>query len=144
MDRVAVRHLADRACTALSGGERARVMLARVLAVAAPVVLADGPVAALDPRHQIAIMEILREAAAAGGCVVLHDLALAARFCDRTVVLGHGAVAADGPPETALSAGIVRTVFGVTAVEGVHEARRYLLPWSIDRGGDPGSDQRGG
>lgn len=135
MDQVSVRHLADRPCTTLSGGERARVMLARVLAVEAPILLADEPVAALDPRHQIAIMEILRKAAAEGRCVVtvLHDLALAARFCDRIAVMDNGAVTADGPPGGALSAETVRSAFGVTVVEGVHEARRFVLPWSIDR-----------
>ncbi len=133
IDQANVGHLRLRTCTTLSGGERARVMLARVLAVDAPILLADEPVAALDPRHQIAIMEILHAAAAEGRSVVavLHDLTLAARFCDRIVVMVDGGILADGPPDTALSGELVQAAFGVTAIEGTHRGRRYVLPWSI-------------
>lgn len=131
--RTDVGYLADRDCTTLSGGERARVMLARALAVEAPILLADEPVAALDPRHQIALMQILRQAAAGGDCVavVLHDLPLAARFCDRIVVLVEGRIVADGPPDTALSTKVVRRAYGVTAIEGRHDGSRYVLPWAV-------------
>ena len=76
----------------LSGGERARVALARALATEAPVLLADEPTASLDPRHQLMVMELAAHAAHAGGAVlaIMHDLALAARFADRVLVMRSG------------------------------------------------------
>ncbi|MCA8930855.1 MAG: ABC transporter ATP-binding protein [Rhodospirillaceae bacterium] len=134
--RTGVAHLAGRSCTTLSGGEQARVMLARVLAVEASIMLADEPVAALDPRHQIAIMEILHRAAAAGDgvAVVMHDLALASRYCDRVVVLADGRIVADGPPDEALTVATVRDAYGVQALEFTHNGRRFVVPWAVDPG----------
>ena len=99
-----IETLADRIFHTLSGGERARVMLARALAAEPTVLLADEPVASLDPYHQIHVMELLGRAAAGGTgvLVVLHDLGLAARFCHRVAVMSEGRIAADGPPETVL------------------------------------------
>ena len=88
------RHeFADRRVTELSGGERSRVALARVLAVEAPVILADEPTASLDPRHQIEVMATLRRAADGGALVIVvtHDLGLAARFADSVLVLATDA-----------------------------------------------------
>ena len=106
-----------RPVSTLSGGERARALLARVLAGEPGWILADEPLAALDLAHQLALLARLREAAerGAGVVLVLHDLALAMNHADRVVVLAHGAVAADGAPGEALSEETIARVWGVTA-----------------------------
>ena len=132
MHATGVHALADRPVTLLSGGERARVALARVLAVEAPVILADEPTAALDPRYQIEVMALLAAAAGAGALVlaVTHDLGLAARYADEVLVMAHGTVAAHGPPDQALSAAVLRDVFGVAAFRAEHAGRPVLVPWA--------------
>ena len=99
----------------LSGGEQARIHLARALAAETPVLLADEPTAALDLRHAIAVIETLREKARAGALVIaaLHDLALARRYCTRLVALDGGRIVADGEPREALSGELIERVFGV-------------------------------
>jgi iron complex transport system ATP-binding protein len=109
--------LADRPVSQLSGGERARVLLARVLAGEPEWILADEPLAALDLAHQLALLTHLRRAASngAGVVLVLHDLSLAMNHADRVVVLDRGTKAADGAPEEALSAAVIARVWGVSA-----------------------------
>lgn len=127
-----VAALGDRPVTELSGGERARVLLARALAGAPKILLADEPVAGLDPYHALDVMERLRALAADGAAVmvVLHDLTLAARFCDRVVLLKDGRLAEEGPPGTALAPERVAAVYGVDVVAGEHDGEPYILPWS--------------
>lgn len=117
MQRADVAHLKDRDATSLSGGERARVMLARALAVGAPALLADEPLANLDPAHQLDVMELLRAEAQGGALVaaVLHDLPLAARYCDRLIMLHQGRIAADGPPQQILTPKLLRAVYELEA-----------------------------
>lgn len=105
LDAVDGHAFVDRPVTVLSGGERTRILLARALAVEAPILLADEPIAALDPYHQLHVMEILRDRAHAGAGVltVIHDLALAARFMDRLVLMHDGRVAAEGRPAEVLT-----------------------------------------
>lgn len=112
-----LQDLADRPVSRLSGGERARALLARVLAGEPRWILADEPLAALDLAHQLALLRHLRAAAERGTGVVLvlHDLALAMNHADRVLVLDHGTLAADGPPEQALSAAMVAQVWRVPA-----------------------------
>lgn len=111
--RVGISDLADRGVLDMSGGERARVLLARLLATRAPLLVADEPVAGLDPDAQLLTLDLLRAQASAGAAVVvtLHDLGLAARTCDRVLVLDRGRVAADGAPVEALSPAVLASVF---------------------------------
>jgi iron complex transport system ATP-binding protein len=119
---------AARPVTTLSGGERARVALARALATGAQILLADEPTASLDPRHQLIVMELLRQSARAGGTVlaIVHDLTLAARFADRVLVMDGGRIVADGVPDEALSAARIAQIFTVEAV--VLETREGRIP----------------
>lgn len=104
-----------RIVTTLSGGEQALVMMARVLAGEPEVIFADEPVATLDPYHQLHVMELLRGHAEGekAAVVVLHDLSLAARFCDRIYLLNDGELFSEGSPETVLSAQNIACVYGV-------------------------------
>ena len=138
---------AQRAVTTLSGGERARVALARALATRPRVLLADEPTAALDPRHQLTVMDLLRQAAQAGGAVlaIMHDLALAARFADRVVVMDRGAIVADAAPAEALSADRLATVFGIEAITANVGDRQVPIPQrALSRSRGRGSGRRRG
>jgi len=110
-------HLANRPVSQLSGGERARALLARVLAGEPRWILADEPLAALDLAHQQALISHLRSQAddGKGVVVVLHDLALARNHADRVLVLDNGRLAVDGAPGFALSGEQIRRVWGVEA-----------------------------
>jgi iron complex transport system ATP-binding protein len=108
-------HLASRSFHDLSGGEQARVHLARLLASPAPCLALDEPCAALDIAHQLALMETLGSEAAGGRAVlvVLHDLDLARRYCSRLIVMNRGRMVSDAEPEAALSDDVLKTVFNV-------------------------------
>lgn len=137
MSKADVRRFADRPATALSGGERARVLIARALAQQAPLLLADEPTAGLDPAHQIALMQVFAGLAEEGAAVLvsLHDLGLAARWCSRLVLLENGRVVADGPPNETLSEQRLRAVYGVEAYR--HETADGLILQPTRRTGSP-------
>jgi iron complex transport system ATP-binding protein len=109
--------LADRNTDTLSGGELARVHVARALAAKAPLLIADEPTAALDPLHAFETMAILKSFCARGGgaLVTLHDLSLAARFADRVTLLHEGRLTADGPPAAVLTPALLAQAYGVRA-----------------------------
>jgi iron complex transport system ATP-binding protein len=134
IERVGGVGLAGRPIDLMSQGERARMMLARTLATQADVLLADEPVANLDPAYALDAMSILRAEAARGACVVvsLHDLGLAARFAARIVVLANGRVAADGEPAVALRHEVIDAAYGVgfrsVVVDGVVQPVAWSRP----------------
>ncbi len=106
---------ADRRVDTLSTGERARVLLARAIVGSADVLLLDEPVANLDIRHQLQILDMCRIEAAAGATVLiaLHDLTLAARACDRIILMAAGRVITAGTPPEVLTVARLRDVFGI-------------------------------
>lgn len=128
--RMDVAALAQRPATALSGGEQARVLIARALAQDTPLLLADEPIAGLDPAHQIACMALFARLAAEGRTVIAsaHDLGLAARHCTRLWVLHQGRIVADGPPRAVLTPELLREVFAIRCHLAEAEGGLILQP----------------
>ncbi len=115
---------ADRPVTKMSGGERARALIARGLAGESDWLLADEPLTGLDPGHALDALALFRRLAhdeGKGVVLTLHDLNLAARFADRVLVLSEGSLITDGPPDTALTPEILSTVYGVVVRRHVGE-----------------------
>lgn len=132
MEETGVSGFAGRTVTTLSGGERARVALARVLATEADLILADEPTASLDPRYQLVVLDILKRHAPRGAVVaVLHDLGLAARYADRLLILDEGRVVAAGPPREVLTAERLATTFGVRAEILERDGATVVIPKSV-------------
>ncbi len=122
----AIRH---QDATTLSGGERTRMLLARALATQPEILLADEPVAALDLKHQLKTMQVLRDFANRNlAClVVLHDLSLAAKFCDRLYLMNAATIVAGGTPTQVLTAANIQQVYGVEVHIGGDE-HPWILP----------------
>jgi iron complex transport system ATP-binding protein len=125
-----VLHLAGRPVTELSGGERTRVLLARAIAGNPQILLADEPVAGLDPAHQMDVMLLLKGLAekGAGVVAVLHDLTLAARYADRILLMSEGRLLADGPPEVVLSPANLAECFGIRVYAGRVGTGVFVVP----------------
>jgi len=118
MAAAGIEGLAGRDVTTLSGGERARVLIARALAGEPDWLLADEPLTGLDPGHQLDVAALFRAMAHGQGrgvIVTLHDLSLAARMADRILVLCEGGVASDGPPAQALTSEVLARAYGIEA-----------------------------
>ncbi len=124
-DCLSIRH---QSVTTLSGGERSRALLARVLAGEPELVFADEPVSALDLSHQLQTMQLLRDFARnqQAAIVVLHDLSLAARYCDRLYLMHEGSIWASGSVASVLSPENLASVYGVSVISGCTE-----VPWII-------------
>lgn len=133
MARTQTLDFADRPVQSLSGGEKARVMLARVFAMQAPLLLADEPTAALDPRHQIAIMQALKDESGRGALViaVTHDIGLAARLADTLILMDKGQIVAQGTPDTVLTPDSLAEVYGISAYIARHDGQPVIVPWGI-------------
>ncbi|MGQ7848247.1 ABC transporter ATP-binding protein [Granulosicoccus sp. 3-233] len=131
LDQTGLTELATRPLNQLSGGELARVRLARALAVDADVLLADEPCASLDPHHQLKVMELLHAQSRRGRVVlvVLHDLTLASRFCDQLLLLHEGVEVASGEPRRVLTPDNLQSVYQLQAIHGEFRNQSYIVPW---------------
>jgi iron complex transport system ATP-binding protein len=123
-------HLKGRRVDHLAGGEKALVMMARLLAGEPEMILADEPVQGLDPAHSLQVMELLRRIAESGKgvLVVLHDLALASRFCHRILLLRGGTIVASGRPPEVFSPEHLKTSYHIEAKYG-NSDEFYVVPW---------------
>ncbi len=116
MQQMGVAEFADRPYDSLSGGEQARVLIARTLAQQTDVIIADEPTSGLDPAYQIEMMQMFMSLVDAGKTVLvsLHDLPLASNWCDRILLMKAGALIADAPPVEAMSTALMQQVFGIS------------------------------
>lgn len=125
-----LRDLADRPVGELSGGELARVLLARALAQATDTIIADEPAAGLDPAHQLDLFSTFAELTREGRSIVvaMHELSLAARFADHIVLLAEGRVLSAGPPRDVLTPDRIAAAFGIDAFVGDLKGIPIVLP----------------
>ncbi|WP_306007079.1 ABC transporter ATP-binding protein [Aquicoccus porphyridii] len=135
LERMELADMRERPATQLSGGEQARVLIARALAQDTPLLIADEPIAGLDPAHQISTMQSFAALAHAGKSVLvsMHDLGLAVRHCTRLVLLGEGRMIADGPPGEVLTPERLARVFGISAWYKVTEEGPVYQPLEVLR-----------
>lgn len=132
LDKIGIAHLAERSMDQLAGGERRLVLLARVLAAETKIIFTDEPIAALDPAHELQVMELLKSLSAEGRSVLVitHNLTLAARFCDRLVLLHAGKVISAGAPEQVLTPAHLSRSYGIEAHYGRYDSKFFIVPWS--------------
>lgn len=133
MDETGTAEFAERPVTTLSGGERARVALARVLATESKLVLADEPTASLDLRYQLIVLDTLHRHTQKGGAVVavLHDIGLAARRADRIIVMKEGRIVGDGPPRDVLTPDLIADTFSVDVQIVTMADGPVVIPWTV-------------
>jgi iron complex transport system ATP-binding protein len=129
--RLGIEHLAFRKLTQVSGGERQKVMIARALVQEPSLLLLDEPTSALDIRHQLEVMSLIRSVVREqniGALMAIHDLNLAARFCDRIIVLHQGNVIAAGEARSLLAPPLIKQVYGVRALVGNESGIPFIIP----------------
>lgn len=133
MKFVGVDGLAERPCDTLSGGERARVLIARALAGQPELLLADEPLSGLDPAYQLILMNLLRELTrrGTGVAVVMHDIALASRYCDAIVLMAQGRVIKAGAPEQVLQPAPLLRAYGIDVQSFSVEGETIVVPWHV-------------
>lgn len=131
--RMGLADMRDRIATHLSGGEQARVLIARALAQETPLLLVDEPISGLDPANQIATMQVFSTLAREGHAVLvsLHDLGLAARHCTRLLMLHDGQLVADGPPNAVLIPQNMARVFGISTFYKDTDAGPVFQPLEV-------------
>lgn len=133
LTRMGLQNFRARLATALSGGEQARVLIARTLAQDTPLLMADEPIAGLDPAAQIATLQVFETLAQEGRAVLtsLHDLSLAARFCTRLIMIGAGRIIADGPPRDVLTPNRLAEIFRLKAEVLDTSQGLVVQPWGV-------------
>ena len=130
IDQVGIQSLADRQFATLSGGERARAIIARALAVEAAYLLVDEPIASLDLNFQLEVMTLLARQAEHGTavCVILHDLNLAAAYCENLYLLNKGKLISNGPPADVLTRDKIKSIFGIDVNVSSRNDRLEIIP----------------
>jgi iron complex transport system ATP-binding protein len=133
MAQMDVSQFAKQPATQLSGGEKARVLIARLLAQNTPLILADEPVAGLDPAHQLNLMRCFEKLAMQGKTIIasLHDLSLSAQYCTRLILLQKGEIIADGKPEDVLITENLSRVYNIKADITHKNGRLYIFPETV-------------
>ena len=128
-----IGHLAERPVSDMSGGEKARVLMARALAQEPQVLIADEPATGLDPAHQLALFRHFVTFATSGRTVLvaLHDLSLAARFCHKIVLVHAGRALAAGPPEEVLTPPQLAAAYGIAAEYRTIDGLPVVLPFDV-------------
>lgn len=129
MQQAEIEHLSDRVINTLSGGERLRALIARIFATDPTIILADEPTASLDPYHQLHIMELIKKHCSDGGSamVVMHDLNLAAKFCDRLILLNQGSLMSNGKPYDVLQSEALKQAYGIDTKVIINDSELIIL-----------------
>nr|WP_321980012.1 ABC transporter ATP-binding protein [uncultured Cohaesibacter sp.] len=139
LDLMSLSDLQKRTFDELSGGEQARVLIARLVAQEANTIIADEPVNGLDPAHQIGLMRLLRQLVEQGKTVLvsLHDLSLASHWCDRILILNNGVLLDDGTPKDVMTERRMREVYGVR-IQNVEVGKQsFIIPTELVGNANP-------